>query len=801
MLTLLTLLTASALATPDRVAYEVELGSNADRLAASSEARIAAALTGSGVAIIDGWSWEITYLTGVCSDPRDLAVWSGDGGDTATVWVACGDGTVVPVEVGEDRQVSEGDAVAISSYAAVGVEAGEQSGEPWLWVVTEAESNLEVQRVDLGDYTVEGTVWTLSQSSFADVEQDGNYLIVVHGGDDTSKVDLTGTSSALSIENLGGRSLADAVVDGSSGRVFIADADGGLVEFTTGDNSYAIVLDDEDGLTGNPAAELAWDVDEPWLAMYDDGASGVLFFDYQSGGVSDEAFQTLDAPGVQSLVRMDAYLLGGASDGVLEVMTRAPWVTVESDASGTLTQGDTFKLSFSADLDGDWEVFVGAPSGDALASGSLTAGGSSGVELTVDDDYAEGTNAVYVVVTGDYGDEGSGGVSVDVDNPPSQVALTSDDVSFGEEVIYLNIPGISDEDLDSYEVYVTTVAFERADWSSGGPDYEGDDDLDAPITLDAADGVAPDTAVSYTIQPVTNGVTYYVAVRAVDSGGLEGPMSEVFSVVPQNTLTASELAGEPGGCQGASTTGGAAGLALAGLAGLAALRRRRRWGLLAAALLALPTAAQAQEKEPRPKKVSSTELRLGPTTMEDPSGAITAVYGDGSYLSAWMEGGPQLWRVLELDLGLGYIRKKGYLVGEEDNTLTSTEQGRLTLLPMSVALTARAEFLREQWVVPFARVGADYWAWMETVDDGTSDTTSFLPDERYSGGKPGYHWGYGVDILLDPLDRGRASLADARWGIHDTYLVVEWREHRMLDSNTGFDFSNKGLSFGLKIDR
>ncbi len=90
---------------------------------------------------------------------------------------------------------------------------------------------------------------------------------------------------------------------------------------------------------------------------------------------------------------------------------------------------------------------------------------------------------------------------------------------------------------------------------------------------------------------------------------------------------------------------------------------------------------------------------------------------------------------------------------------------------------------------------------METVDDGTSDTTSFLPDERYSGGKPGYHWGYGVDILLDPLDRGRASLADARWGIHDTYLVVEWREHRMLDSNTGFDFSNKGLSFGLKIDR
>ncbi len=790
------LLIPPALALPDRVAAELPVAGAVEQLVAHPEGRVAGLIAGSAFHILDGWTWEVTETSGTCSQPADVAVVSDDGGETLTFWVACGDGTVVPVSVDAMRQVSLGEALTISDYPNLGLTT---DGEI-LWVVSEADTNIQLHRVDLATLAVDADdsfPSSLSLSGFEDVALTGGLVIVTHGSDDTSRVDLNTGSASRSSEGLGGRDLTQIAVGGNN--VFIADANGGLVRYYTAGNrdDYAILLDDADGLTGVGALALDEGGDEPMMILYETGAGELLFFEYLGSTVSDQLSLALPAGDIQALSVMGDYLLGGTSGSTLEVATEAPWVTITSAPAETLSAGDSFELGFSADEDGDYSLRLGAPDGEELASGSLLAGEVISAALEVGETFIEGANRLYVLLDGRGTVDGGAAVDVDVDNPPSRVALAEGDVGFGDGKIHLQVPAISDADLADYRIYLSTVGWDPADYSAGGPAYEGPDEgLESPLSISPDEAVSPGVDAFYTIEPVTNGVTYYVAVRAVDSGGLEGPMSEVVSVVPQQTLGAAELAGEAGGCQGLSSRGPApASLALGALAGLMALSRRRG-GLATAALLGAGLLGPQARAEDRPKKHSSYELRIGPTDMLDPDGSLTAVYGDRSYTSFWFEGGPQLWRVLEFDGGVGLMRRSGNPVGELDGG-TSTESSRINLLPLSISATARLELLREQWVVPFAKVGADYWAWMEQKDVGDG----YLLGERFSGGKPGVHWGYGVDLLLDPLGRSRASQAEARWGIRDTYLVIEYAEYRMSDGNQGLDFANTALNFGLKIDR
>src|SRR5690606_1418741 len=74
------------------------------------------------------------------------------------------------------------------------------------------------------------------------------------------------------------------------------------------------------------------------------------------------------------------------------------------------------------------------------------------------------------------------------------------------------------------------------------------------------------------------------AVRAIDRGGLVGPLSRVISEVPRPSFSASDLAGEDGGAP-CRTSPVPAGLLAVAAAAAAALRRRR------AALVAVALAA------------------------------------------------------------------------------------------------------------------------------------------------------------------------------------------------------------------
>ena len=191
-------------------------------------------------------------------------------------------------------------------------------------------------------------------------------------------------------------------------------------------------------------------------------------------------------------------------------------------------------------------------------------------------------------------------------------------------------------------------------------------------------------------------------------------------------------------------------------------------------------------------KTQSVEVRVGPATLADSN--ITQVYGEEGNQMLFVESGWQLWRTLELDAGLGVLRESDAAIGAESGE-SSGYTTRLTLLPVSVSGTLRLDLFDGQPVVPFATGGLDYWLWTEQQDTGEG----FLQGSSTSGGKPGYHWGFGINLLLDTFSRDRASRAEARWGIEDSYLVVETRTQAMLDEG-GLDFGGTVLSVGLKLD-
>ena len=164
--------------------------------------------------------------------------------------------------------------------------------------------------------------------------------------------------------------------------------------------------------------------------------------------------------------------------------------------------------------------------------------------------FVEGGNALRLVVEDDDGDRGHDESTLTVDNPPGAVALGRGGVSFGDEKLFVSFPALGDADVTEYTVFVSASSFSRAAWASCpdgtspcGPAFDGDDAVDAPFTV-LAD---PGTDVELTVEPLTNGQTYYIAVRATDAGGQEGAMSRVRSGTPQKTYGIAGLSGDEGG--------------------------------------------------------------------------------------------------------------------------------------------------------------------------------------------------------------------------------------------------------------
>ena len=132
-------------------------------------------------------------------------------------------------------------------------------------------------------------------------------------------------------------------------------------------------------------------------------------------------------------------------------------------ASDTVSLGQDVEIAFNADVAGSWKISLNPTDFDAgggtLASGTLTAGQAVSATVTVSDAWVEGVNQLRILVTDDDGLPGHDAILLSLDSQPSGVTLRSSQVDFGDGKLVLSFNGINAEDLDYYEIYVTTTPF------------------------------------------------------------------------------------------------------------------------------------------------------------------------------------------------------------------------------------------------------------------------------------------------------------------------------------------------------
>lgn len=759
---------ALALASPpDSAPALIDAGEGSvGNLAVSSDGRLVVAIDGSAVSMLSTADWSVAQAS-PCN--AQAAVPGGFDDAGIDVWVACDDGTLVILDWANGTVDAE--PVATYEVATAGfLDVWWHADTSTVWALAEPEDTttptLHSVDVTTDEIDAEGTISTWYQS-YEDGSLVGDYLYVAHGNEQVTRIGVVAGTSVPDIDV-----LSFSVVDVAAsprGGVYGADSGGRLIEFDPTDLRWdSLVLDL--GTLGAVGSSL--DEQEPWVLVAGGGTARVWAL--SDTGTLGETSTTFDVPAtlVDVVSGPDGYAYGGTSDGVIAVLTANPWVedVVATPSAGTL--GTEITLSFTVDEGVDWEIRRGgatADDGTWLAEGE-TAAGTVTVPLVIDDGWAEGDNTLWVVASDAQNNDGHAATSVSVDNPPGAVALTDANLGFGDGYMVLSFDGLSDEDLDHYDIYVTTTPFRPEDWPTGGPAFDGDDALEAPIEVAASEHV------TVTLSPLTNDVTYYVAVRATDAGGLEGPMSDVISEMPRETFSAAELAGESGGCS-----------TLPGLAGA--------WPVLLAlfgVLAARPAHAQEDEKGPE-RDLTPThgnfELRYGGIQLEDAS--MKAVYGSTGNNLLFIEAGPQFFRVLELDVSIGLFQELDWTLDESGSP--SSERTMMSWLPLGLDATLRGQLIDEQILVPHARFGFDYLPWREEWDDGAGGK------EKIGGNKRGTHYAFGAGLLLDTFAPARASLLEAQSGVNDTFLIAEWRRQNITDGQ-GLDFSGTSVTFGIKLD-
>jgi hypothetical protein len=164
----------------------------------------------------------------------------------------------------------------------------------------------------------------------------------------------------------------------------------------------------------------------------------------------------------------------------------------------------------------------------------------------------------------------------------------------------------------------------------------------------------------------------------------------------------------------------------------------------------------------------------------DPAPLITA---DSSHFLFSNRLGQMSW-----SYGGGFSIKTG--TGRFANNVSqpSFEVYTFFVFPLSVSLMYRLNYFQNQFLVPYVEAGADYMAFAELRDDGTSPKL---------GGAPATHLSAG---LLFSVAQSAAKILQMHreYGIHRFWLALEAKTYLPLSEK--YRFSSNSLFLGLAVD-
>jgi hypothetical protein len=148
-------------------------------------------------------------------------------------------------------------------------------------------------------------------------------------------------------------------------------------------------------------------------------------------------------------------------------------------------------------------------------------------------------------------------------------------------------------------------------------------------------------------------------------------------------------------------------------------------------------------------------------------------------------------RAGSLDVGLqaGYFQKTG--TGQVTGGGASGDETKFRMIPTSLTLTYRLDWLAERYPIPLApygRVALERFHWWVTdADESTAE----------SGATNGWSATGGLALLLDFFDRGLAREMDRDVGVNHTYLFFEVTKRLVDDFGSGdsWDLSDDGVGY------
>jgi hypothetical protein len=227
--------------------------------------------------------------------------------------------------------------------------------------------------------------------------------------------------------------------------------------------------------------------------------------------------------------------------------------------------------------------------------------------------------------------------------------------------------------------------------------------------------------------------------------------------------------------------------------------------ILAALTLALAaTSASAQVVDPaftgKSPRTGAIQLRLASYKPEiDSEPGLTGTpyadfFGDSGMILFEVEGQRffyQGYGSAVLSLSAGYAEKWGQ--GSTPEGELAGERSGLQVFPLSFGVFYKLDYAAERWgipVVPYAEASLRYIPYRFL---GTT--------EGLKGGRHGYGFTGGVQLMLDFLEPSLARNLDSDTGVNHTYLFAEYTRAEVNNfGKGGLDLSSRGWMFGFALD-
>jgi len=534
--------------------------------------------------------------------------------------------------------------------------------------------------------------------------------------------------------------------------------------------------------------------------------------------------------------------------GLMVKSGKAGTITIEEiTPSSTVTEKQEITIKWKSDTAGKFRIEVGG-SGE-IGTGELISENAEGnitsntyiytkIKPWIDFKEGDGDYHVYIYVTP------SGGGNV----ISTSILITLDDVPDipsgfkargGDSLLFLSWDKHPDRDIKRFEIY----------WREA---RNPDSPVTSPVTelysreVDVNSG----EATSYTLSGLKNGERYFLSIRAVDYSDMASPLSPEIEGVPYKTLGVGEVIDEEGGCvitflhpEGSfeilrsirnsmkhffpgreavrfyytsffrsfktlppfvkessriiSYVFDDRFLIVLFIIPFIVLRKK----ILLICLLVGFWVNPGFSESPRNWTVSLSGTNYYPDKLS--RYMWDEIYGSGGHFMIEGEIGFEFFKyfgVLGTSIRGGFFREKGYGLIEKDGGYepSSARDHIFYLFPLRWSLFYRLEFMRDQPLIPYGRGGADWHFFMEKIVDGKTTEKGVVS---------GYHYGGGVILVLDFIDKKHASKMDEDFGVNYTGIYAEYvvqkinrKSHPFGDKFEKWDFTDKNLYVGIVFD-